>query len=395
MSYLQNEIRVVLTGPSNRFFVAYKPYGWFLTTPFDPRFGEAVMAPVLAAKLGVSPKDISFPGKLAARESGLVIGCTDTAMHNKIEATLKNGQCSMSYQCIVHANRSANTALIRRSPFSHAFACYNHHEGVSSGVVTFDVRRQTKVEPLKRLSALSDERLRNVLSQFLARSRVVSVHDVSVKRKDAKIISDGEESGFSDTGSSKHNCPGSDEVGDAGKTDSSIGQDNITGTTETVDEGFTKTANTSTAADSQQNGGYSFAYIMENLRDYLKRTAEDGTTQHRRVGNNSHNTRDDKDRRNALSQFRHVEIATGNHMVNKHMVEVLSSMGLVVLTGPPHQNTSKIRATVDSACLELCALQFPHPIYRDRVIEARLHEGDPVVPEEWVRLALNSSCGVP
>ncbi|CDR94078.1 hypothetical protein, conserved [Babesia bigemina] len=399
MSYLQNEIRVVFTGPSNRFFVAYKPYGWFLTTPFDPRLGEAVMAPVLAAKLGVPAKNISFPGKLAARESGLIIGCTDSAMHNKIAATLKSGQCSMSYQCIVHANRAANGALVRRSPFSHAFACYNHREGVSSGVARFDVRTQAKVEPLKRLSALPDERLRSVLSQFLARSRVVSAHDVSVKRSGvtecAERISDEGEPGLDDTGSCKHHCAPSDDV-DSSSTNASTHQDSGACSANTADERVAVTDDKSPTTDSRQNGGYSFAYIMENLRDYLERTAEYGTAvQSGRVADGKQAFRDNKARRSALSQFRHVEIVTSSHLVNRHMVEVLSSMGLVVLTGSPHQNTTKIRATVESACLELCALQFPHPIYRDRVVEARLHEADPVVPEEWVRIALTSSSGAP
>ncbi|GIX63713.1 pseudouridine synthase, putative [Babesia caballi] len=381
MASLRSEIRLLLTGPENRFFVAYKPPGWFLRTPFDGQRGGGVVGPVLAARLGVAPDCISFPSKLSVQESGLVVGCTDAAMHRTLANIIESGLCAKSYQCVVHANRRGACASVSRSAFRHAFGCFNHRKEVSSGVVNFELALHNKATALKVLPTLPDERLRSGLSQFVAQARVVSAHNVAVSPGNC---ANGD--GFLDVDSRSRNVSCTDST--PGHTEASVLRTNVvTGGT----PGTWKSENSTgtcrpVPVEAERRGKRTFAYIMENLSCYLKRFegvaagAETGTR-------TDHNL---KPRISALARFRHMEIVCSDRDVNRHLVEVLSSLGLVVLTGQPKAKAAKIRGR-STACLELCGLQFPHPIYKDRVVEARVHEADPVVPEEWVHHALTSS----
>ncbi|KAK1443735.1 hypothetical protein BgAZ_206110 [Babesia gibsoni] len=334
MAHLRSEIHILLSGPENRFFVAYKPQGWFLTTPFDRNLRDGVLAPVLAAKLGVSPRCITFPSKLTAQESGLVVGCTDDSMHRKMTNIIMNGGCSKSYQCIVHAN-SFNKSGNASSTFKHAYKCFNYRSGISSGLIRFDLMEHDKTPALNSLSSVTDSKLRSNIVQFVARGRCVSVSNVTLDKNQAP-------------------CEDSIKDGD-------------------IVDGCHKSG-----------GKHKLAFIMENLRDYLKRSIETSDSTYQQYLLNAV-------RRGTLSQFRHLEIATSDHAVNKHLVEVLSSLGLVVLSGGTNTSKANIHTINSTLCLELYRMQFSHPIYRDRVVDVWVHENNPEVPECWVNHALTTS----
>ncbi|GFE54913.1 pseudouridine synthase, putative [Babesia ovis] len=372
MASLCNEIRLLLTGPENRFFVAYKPPGWFLTKPFEAELGEGVIAPVLAAKLGVDSERISFPSKLAVNERGLVIGCTDSAMHDCIHKIMQSGKCSKSYQCVIHANRSQDPGVVGRSIFKHTYECFNHRTDVSTGVVNLELKTHVKNKSLKWIQKNLDENVRHGISQFVARSRVVSAYNITAATRGTRGSASNRHKVGGDTGITH------DARGVAAPT---LGRQHRLGPR----PGHT---------DNKPNGKHTFAYIMENLRSYLQRFD---------TGNGTDNLGCDKGLeaycttplddmtkfKNTLARFRHMEIVTSAYDINRYLTEVLSSMGLVVLTSNVHGLMA-----MGNKCLELCSIEFQHPIYKDRVIQARVHEGgDPVIPKEWVKHVLTCAGG--
>lgn len=387
MASLRNEIRILLTGPENRFFIAYKPQGWFLTTPFDGRRNEGVLAPVLAAKLGVSASAITFPSKLTVQERGLVIGCTDASMHQTLSRILRSGLCTKTYQCIIHANSATNSQAVGRSAFKHAYRCFDHRTDVSSGVVRFDLLVHEKAKSLKKLSAISSKELRSALSQFIARGRSISASNVRV-HKGAMPYSNiydatngSEECAYSHDDTNGPNAVGLHATNDHPEFPSS--------------NSCLQSESVSTFKSPHNDGGsnqHSIAFIMENLCSYMQRFAghngiSDTMQSHIGVQTQRQET---KYARN-IARFRHMELVTSSHDVNRHLVEILSSLGLVILTGNTKAGSTSVTTTEGSMCLELCGLQFPHPIYKHRVVEALAYEDDPEVPNEWIQHAITAS----
>ncbi|EDO06575.1 hypothetical protein BBOV_II006250 [Babesia bovis T2Bo] len=204
MAALAKEVRILLTGPESRFFLAYKPTGWYLNAPFSQKGNDAVMAPVVATKLGIDLNKITFPSKLTASQSGIVIGCTDDAMHKYIRRLLESGKCNMTYQCIIHANKSYK-ALVAKSKFKHSFRCFNHKKEITTGKFNIEVK-SIKQHPKHIINNIPNGVLKQGIAQLIAMSNTCIVKDIPSHSQNGSMESSTEKSNLNLDTRFQENC---------------------------------------------------------------------------------------------------------------------------------------------------------------------------------------------
>ncbi|AFZ79541.1 hypothetical protein BEWA_023900 [Theileria equi strain WA] len=116
----------------------------------------------------------------------------------------------------------------------------------------------------------------------------------------------------------------------------------------------------------KEDGPHRMEYRITNLRDHLRKLMEEENIEMPKGVN--------------YSQFRLLEIKISDNTVDRHLLEIMSSLGIDPVGMPSTRlkflEHVGVKHYQNGLLMELCEIELPHPIYKMKTIQVRMSNED-------------------